>query len=154
MLFSFGNSKFDALVKREKTEILVKSGIENIRVLLATDVEGLPAPVRKWLVNCGAVGKKMTVNGKITQKALMKMKPEQKDWYSATALQYTVVNEPSFIWIVDLRINRFLWFRGRDKFQNGKGEMLIKMNSLVNVVNETGEKINEGTIQRYLGEMV
>lgn len=28
------------------------------------------------------------------------------------------------------------------------------MNSLINVVNERGEKIDEGSLQRYLGEMV
>ncbi len=32
--------------------------------------------------------------------------------------------------------------------------MLIKLNSLINVVNEQGEKLDEGTLQRYLGEMV
>lgn len=32
--------------------------------------------------------------------------------------------------------------------------MLIKMNSLINVVNEQGEKLNEGTFKQYLGEMV
>jgi len=55
---------------------------------------------------------------------------------------------------MDVKMNRFLTFKGRDKFVNGKGEMLIKVNSLINVVNERGGKMDEGTIQRYLGEMV
>ena len=55
---------------------------------------------------------------------------------------------------MDVRINSFLRFRGRDKFEDGKGNMNKKMNSLINVVNEHGEKIDEGTLQRYLGEMV
>ena len=32
--------------------------------------------------------------------------------------------------------------------------MLIKLHSLFNVVNEQGDKMNEATLQRYLGEMV
>lgn len=56
--------------------------------------------------------------------------------------------------MVDLKMNSFLNFKGRDKFEDGKGEMLIKMNSLFNVVDECGEKIDEGSLQRFLGEMV
>ncbi|MDN5330561.1 MAG: hypothetical protein PWP35_2348 [Bacteroidales bacterium] len=32
--------------------------------------------------------------------------------------------------------------------------MLIKVNSLIPVVNEKGNKLDEGTLQRYLGEIV
>jgi hypothetical protein len=32
--------------------------------------------------------------------------------------------------------------------------MLIKMNSLIKIVDEKGEKLNEGSMQRFLGEMV
>jgi hypothetical protein len=44
---------------------------------------------------------------------------------------------------------------GRDKFENGKGEMLIKVLSLLPVVNIKGNaKINTAALQRYLGEIV
>jgi hypothetical protein len=154
VLFSYGNSVFDALVKKEKSEILSKSENQVADDFSEKDIENLPPPVKKWLVNTGAIGHQKTINGKIIQKALMKMKPDQANWDRATAVQYTVINEPSFIWTVDLQKNRFMWFKGRDKFQNGKGEMLIKMNSLISVVDEAGEKIDEGSIQRYVGEMV
>jgi hypothetical protein len=68
--------------------------------------------------------------------------------------QYTTIDNPAFIWTVDVKMNSFLSFQGRDKYDEGKGEMLIKLNSLFNVVNERGEKLDEGTLQRYLGEMV
>ena len=82
------------------------------------------------------------------------MKPEQADWMSATATQYTTIDIPAFIWIVEVKMNSLLSAVGRDKFENGKGEMLIKLNSLLSVVHEKGEKIDEGSLQRYLGEMV
>lgn len=101
-----------------------------------------------------SIGKPFISVGKVLQKAEMKMKPGQDNWMPASAIQYTTIDKPAFIWIADVKINELLSFRGRDKFENGKGEMLIKINSLINVVNEQGEKINEGAIQRYLGEMV
>ncbi len=39
-------------------------------------------------------------------------------------------------------------------FKDGKGSMIIKVLSLINVVNDSNnEKINQGTLQRYLGEI-
>jgi hypothetical protein len=84
----------------------------------------------------------------------MKMKPDQKDWMEATATQYTFIDKPSLVWNVHVKMNSFIFLLGRDKFTKGKGEMLIKMNSLIPVVDEKGSKIDEGSIQRYLGEMV
>lgn len=51
-------------------------------------------------------------------------------------------------------MNPLLFFLGRDKFEAGRGDMLIQLNALFTVVNEQGEKIDEGALQRYLGEMV
>jgi hypothetical protein len=48
----------------------------------------------------------------------------------------------------------FIKITGRDKFMDGKGEMQIKMFSAINIVNEKGTKMDEGTLQRFLGEIV
>lgn len=154
VILSYANSSFTRLVEKEKAEIFTKSEIQKAEIFSEAEIKNLPEVIQQWLKNTGAIGREKTLNGKIKQKALMKMKPDQKNWNPATAFQYTVIPEPSFLWTVEMKMNRFLWFRGRDKFQNGKGEMLIKMNSLVNVVNGTGEKIDEGSLQRFLGEMV
>lgn len=82
------------------------------------------------------------------------MKPEQKDWYIAEAEQYSTTENPAFIWTVTMQMMDFIKINGRDKFFGGKGEMLINLFSIINIVNEKGEKLNEGTIQRYLGELV
>ncbi len=42
---------------------------------------------------------------------------------------------------------------GIDKFVDGKGQMLIKAFSLINLVNESCEKIDQGTLQRFLAEI-
>ncbi|MBA7582775.1 hypothetical protein ES708_24712 [subsurface metagenome] len=81
------------------------------------------------------------------------MKPGQKDWNEAVAEQYYSVEPPAFIWKVKMNMSPFIKITGRDKFIDGKGEMLIKMLSLLNIVNEKGEKMNEGTLQRFLAEV-
>jgi hypothetical protein len=154
ILISCSSLKFATQVEKERIEIMEKSLSNKPPVFTETEIELLPIPVKKWLLSCGAIGQPKASNGKIIQSAQMKMKPDQENWYEAKATQYTVIDEPSFIWKVKLKMNPFIWIQGRDKFQDGKGEMLIKMNSLVNLVDESGAKIDEGSLQRFLGEMV
>ncbi len=52
-------------------------------------------------------------------------------------------------------MNPLINVTGRDKFGNGKGEMAIKVFSLIPVVNAgNNEKVNQATLQRYLAEIV
>ncbi len=154
VLLSYSEASFSALFENERKTILASASAQSTITLTEVDIESLPSPVKKWLINCGAVGKNKTCNGKITQKALMKLKPGQKNWYAATALQYTVIDQPAFIWKVQVKANPWMWFLGRDKFQKGKGTMMIKLNSVLKVVDEKGAKIDEGSLQRFLGEIV
>lgn len=142
------------MITHETQKIL--SGIDSfaLKIINDSDVKELPAPVYKWMHNTGMIGKPAIQSAYIKQKALMKMKPDQKDWKPAEAEQYTTMDVPAFIWTVNMKMAPLISIKGRDKFVNGKGEMLIKMNSLINVVNEKGERMDEGTIQRYLGELV
>jgi hypothetical protein len=85
----------------------------------------------------------------------MKLKPEQEKWNDAQAVQYFTIENPAFIWKVEMEMLPFIDIAGRDKFMNGSGEMLIKILSIIPVVNSRdNQKINTGTIQRYLGEIV
>ena len=153
-IIAYGNYNFQKLTQHETSNLLSQIPATENRVISENDLSGLPEPVLKWLHRSGAVGKPYIYLGKVTQKAAMKMKPDQDKWLNANAIQYTAIDPPSFIWTVDVPMNSLLNFQGRDKFENGKGEMLIKLNALVNIVNEKGPKLDEGTLQRYLGEMV
>ncbi len=153
-LISFGHYNFHKQVQQETNTLVNRDKIHNKNNITENDIKDLPEPVKKWLRNSGAIGKPFISVGKVMQKAEIKMKPDQNNWMPASAIQYTTIDKPAFIWTVDVKMNWFLNYQGRDKFENGKGEMLIKMNSLINVVNEEGPKLDEGTIQRYLGEMV
>lgn len=48
----------------------------------------------------------------------------------------------------------FISLTGRDMLYNGKGVMLIKLFSMFNLVNESGPKIDEAALQRFLAEIV
>lgn len=151
---SFGYNNFQRQIQNEKNQLLNQNEVVENKIIDENDIQNLPKPVKNWLRSSGMPGQPFIHIGKVTQKAEMKMKPEQDNWMNATAIQYTTIDNPAFIWSVDVKMNGIINFQGRDKFDAGKGEMLIKMNSLINVVNEKGEKLDEGALQRYLGEMV
>lgn len=153
-VFHYGKFTFHKLIEKEKRVIKETLNFNNPALLLDSDIAELPLPVKKWLRKCGAVGKNKTVVGKIEQLAFLKMKQDQKNWLKASATQYTTTEIPAFIWSVEVDMNPLIKFNGRDKFINGNGNMLIKINSLLTIVNEKGSKLNEATLQRYLGEMV
>lgn len=88
------------------------------------------------------------------QKYLIKLKPEQKDWYSAIADQYSTVTPPSFVWKAEIEMMPAISTFGRDKFIDGEGEMVFKLFSVFPVANDGhNPQINEAALQRYLGEM-
>ncbi len=153
-VISYGNFNFEKLTQLETSLILSQTNFSNERVISENDIEYLPESVKKWLRHSGAIGKKYMAAGKVVQQAEMKLKPDQENWFKANAVQYSTVDVPAFIWTVDVKMNDVIYFLGRDKFEGGEGEMLIKLNSLINLVDERGEKMNESTLQRFLGEMV
>lgn len=84
----------------------------------------------------------------------MKLKPEQKGWYKAQAEQYVTPNEPAFLWRVNMKMAPLVNVAGRDLYINGKGEMVIKIASLLPVVNvHNNKKTNQSILQRFLLEL-
>ena len=154
VMISLSSLSMNKMITRETDEILYAVKTSDPAIITDSDIQELPVPVQRWIQNTGMIGKPAIQSAYIKQKALMKMKPEQKDWIPAEAEQYTVMDVPAFIWTVSMNMAPLIKIKGRDKFVDGKGEMLIKMNSLFNVVNEKGERMDEGTLQRYLGELV
>ena len=151
---AWGGQAFEKLTRRETQAAAAAVNRAGLSIFEEKVAAGLPEPVGRWLLASGAVGREHVVSGLVTQKARMKMKPGQEKWLHATASQITTVDPPAFVWTVNLQMNPLMHMAGRDKFVDGKGAMRILMNGLINVVNEAGEKLDEGTIQRYLGELV
>ncbi|SMO91901.1 hypothetical protein SAMN06265379_11530 [Saccharicrinis carchari] len=152
--FSLSQVVFNQKISNEISQLIGQSGGFETPKVTTEQLAGLPSPVAKWLKVSGVVGKEKIHSVWLSQKAKMKMKPGQENWNSATAEQYITVQKPAFVWKVKLNMSPFIKITGRDKFVDGKGEMQIKIFSLVNIVNEKGVKMDEGTLQRYLGEIV
>ncbi|MFP4557223.1 MAG: DUF6544 family protein, partial [Bacteroidales bacterium] len=154
IVFSFSSCAFSKKIKSETQYILNSVDEYSKEIVSENDIAHLPTPVKSWLNTSGVIGKERIQTVWLTQNFLMKLKPQQESWHNATAQQYFTVDKPAFIWTVDMKMSPIIHIKGRDKFVDGKGEMQMRMNSIINLGKETGHKMDEGTLQRYLGEMV
>jgi len=91
---------------------------------------------------------------KLKQTGGIKTDPKQEEWASTEAEQVFNADEPSFVWSVKMQMLPGVTLSGKDLFMNGEGHMLIKLYSMVTMVDETGDKIDRGALQRYLSEIV
>lgn len=141
---------FDRKVSKEVAAFYDQVRIEE-STLETSDIEELPLPVQKWLTYTGAVSKKRAQAVRLQQRAQMRLGVD-KPWMPVTAEQYFRTEEPGFIWKANIQMAPFVHISGRDKYEDGKGHMLIKILSLFTVADAASSEINQGTLLRYLAE--
>ncbi len=123
------------------------------KIITENMIKRYPAPVQRWLIHSGIVGKEMVQTVYITQKGEMRLNPGQRQWFKSYSQQYFTVSIPAFIWKVSMNIY-LLPVIGRDKFADGKGEMKIMLMGLVPIaVAGDNPKIHQSALQRFLGEI-
>jgi len=153
LLPAAGNYFFNSMVVKERKELLSNVLSPSTKIISAEDINHLPPIVQTWLTNSGVVGKPQVTFGRLKQKGEMKTSPDGR-WMEFEAEQYFDLIKPSFIWTTEVEMMPLIYLNGRDMLIDGEGEMIIKLLSLINVVNEGhNEKMNSGTMIRYLAEI-
>lgn len=153
----YADFSFDQKIEAEVHQLYSSEEIDSTNASYNVSPEmlnGLPQPVQRWLEQSGAVGEPMISKVRLIQEGELRTDPEQESWSHTAAEQYFNLENPSFVWSVDMEMMPLVYVSGRDLFMDGQGEMLIKLYSLFNIVNESGEKIDRGALQRYLSEIV
>ena len=154
-IIGYSNVNFKHKIKGEIKTLFASSQPISQEIISEKSLDDLPPIIQKWLLNSGVIGNPPISNVYLTQDLQLKLKPGQDHWNSGTAEQYFITEPPAFNWNIDTEMNAMLSVVGRDKFKDGKGEMLIKLLSLIPVANaKNDEKVNQATLQRYLAEIV
>lgn len=155
LIIAYSNFNFKSNIVKEREKLFESAQSVSEKEITKETISELPSIVQKWLINSGTIGKKSIYNVYLTQELQLKLKPEQTSWNSGTAEQYFTIQPPGFNWNINTEMNSILSVAGRDKFEDGKGEMTIKLLSLIPVANaKNDEKVNQATLQRYLAEIV
>lgn len=152
VVLAFGASRFDARVDSEIERLFERAG-GSATTVDAAMLEGLPAPVQRWLTRSGVVGRELVRVTRLKQVGLLRTAPEAS-WMPAVAHQYFSFEPPGFVWRTRVSMMKVLPVEGRDLYADGHGQMLITLGGLVPFVDGRGEKIDQGTLLRFLGELV
>jgi len=112
----------------------------------------LPEPVQRYIRYCGYLGTEKMSNVCIEWKDVnLKMAPNKK-WTEIKCYQYNSVSEPTRIVYMKSRIMGLFSFEGRDKYQNGQGNMHIKLLKRFTVANALGKEMNRSGMVTVLAE--
>ena len=146
----------DARFQREGSELvreLLSGAARSSEPVTAAKLEVLPTPVKRWLESSGVVGRARTRAVRLRQLGELRTAPDQA-YMPARADQYFSVQPPAFVWRVRVPMLRVVPVAGRDSYLGGSGHMTIKLASLLPIVDAEGAAIDQGTLLRFLGEMV
>lgn len=154
-IIGYSSFNFKNKIKEERKSLFENSQVTNHKKVLEESIIDLPPITQKWLIHSGVIGKELITNVFLVQELQLKMKPDQTNWNRGAAEQYFTTQPPAFNWNINTEMNPILSIVGRDKFENGKGEMIIKLLSLIPVaIAKNDNQVNQATLQRYLAEIV
>ena len=122
-------------------------------IVTAAKIMALPPVVQRWLTRSGMVGREEIRSAHLRQSGKMLSKPGGA-WMTVSSEQYFRTTEPGFYWIADVKMMPMVYMSGRDKYQDGRGQMLIKVASLFPVADASGAEADQGAMLRYLAETV
>jgi len=149
-----GLRRFDRLVKRDVEALLARATTTAGEAVVTEEMlKDLPEPVRRYLKHTGIVGKPSVDTVYLEQKGQMYLGSKQ-GWVPLDAEEHYTVQPPGFVWDVTIHKGPLPIARGRDTYAGGEGRMLIKAGSLFTVVDDKGSEMDQGSMMRYLSEMI
>ncbi len=148
-----GKRALTSRVHREVTEMFEQSLPMNPDIVTEGELTGLPEPVQRWLRFSRVIGNERILTVRLKQQGEFRMRPGGR-WMPFEAEQYYTTDSPAFSWYTTMKPAPFFSITGRDKYWQGRGNMLIKLLSVFPVVDATGDELDQGTLVRYLNEMM
>lgn len=111
-------------------------------------LENLPEPVQRYFNHVLKDGQPYISYVRMTHGGQFKTGLD-KDWINIKGEQYATTEKPGFIWKGTTTM-----FTARDLYIGDKGQLIVSLFSLYNIVDVKGEQYNQGELLRWLGESV
>jgi hypothetical protein len=126
---------------------------EQLGPITEDQVLAMPVYLQSYMKYAQVIGKEPVRTVRLAQKGYMRQKPGQK-WIPLTAEQYFTATPHAFLWQGTMRLFPFFWMTGTDRFSEGHGTMRIKLLSVIPLPLARGPKMDQGELQRFLGEII
>jgi hypothetical protein len=116
-------------------------------------LQGLPAPVRRYLKATNIVGKPRTVFARARWLGEFRRGPDQK-WMPLVCEQYNRIDKPARLWYAAMKFMPFVNFYVRDAYHNGEGTMYARLTPWYKMFDERGPEYAQGELLVALNDMV
>lgn len=150
---AIGHQRFRARVTSEVSTLFSSSeasaGPEQVRARW----DALPEPVRQYLGYAIPPDSPAIRTARLKHDGFLRTAPDSR-WFRVSGEEYFTVAKPGFVWRATAWPAPPLWFEARDRLWSGRGEMLVKMYSILTIVQASGAEIDQGSKLRWLAESV
>ena len=152
ILSAAGRVNFGKMVKVEVSNLVSATSGDRSRIS-EEEVSALPNIIQTWLRKAHVVGRDMPASIYVTQKGFLRT-DVHGEWMPFDAEQVFTINPPGFVWNATIHTDKFIDIAGRDKYENGTGNMLIRAASLITIADRSGKEIDQGSLIRYMAEII
>jgi uncharacterized protein DUF6544 len=148
-----GTARFRERYEVEKQQLLRRARSASAGVIDAAAVARLPSPLRKYLEVTHSIGKPKIRTATLKQTGALRA-AAGKPWMPFESEQVYSLEPPGFVWLARARAARWVHVMARDRFENGTGNMLIRLLGLFTVADARGPATDQGAGLRYWGEII
>ena len=142
------NQMLKAQVMKETEALFSNSATFEGKTFSYDQLEGLPAPVQRYFKHVLPEGQPYVESVRLKHDGRFKSGVD-KDWAAIKGEQYFTSATPGFLWVGKTSL-----FTARDMYIRDQGRLVVKLFSLVKVVDEKGSHVDQGELLRWLGESV
>jgi hypothetical protein len=131
--------------------LLASQTISGKEILTENDIAHLPAPVRNYVINSGAVGRSKPQNVRIAFDAVMYRKPGTKPLI-ATSEQYNFYGDYTRLFLMKAR-KYFIPFHALHIYCNQEATFKVRLMNLFSIVDVKGEDLTTAETVTLLNDM-
>lgn len=119
----------------------------------AKAIAGLPEPMRRYFARCGFQNRPAMRNVRLDWSEFSLKLKRDKGWMPVSVRQFNQVSDPARFVYLHARIGGILPFNGRDKYQDGHGNMFIRLMGLFTVADARSAHMDASAMATFLAEV-
>jgi len=134
-------------------EFKAVAGVHDAAVVTEDDLRDLPEPMARHLRFTGAVGKKRISAAHIIHSGRFKPGANRR-WMPITGEYFITTRKPSFFWYAKLAVLPGISVVALDSYAAGMGRMVVKVMSLVTLVDVSSRQVSASAFGRCVAELI
>lgn len=135
------------------TDLKEPINFSNNKLFTYDSVDDQPKLIKNYF--CSLASDSIYIPKFVTVKQTAQFKTDvNSDWKPMEATQYFTTESANFLWVSEMQTSKFFWVNAIDSYINGKGNMLIKLNSSITIADSWGIELDKSGMFRYISEAV